>query len=77
MDCIACGFGQTVAATRPKAVDRDGRVAVIRDVPVEVCDNCGEVYLSAETAKQLDALFRRLLQDPVDHVVGHFEHSAA
>ncbi len=77
MDCIVCEDGTTVAATRPKAVDRDGRVAVIRDVPVEVCDNCGEVYLDAEVAKQLDVLFRRLLDGPVDQVVGHFEHTAA
>lgn len=77
MDCVVCADGKTVAATRPKAVDRDGRVAVIRDVPVEVCDACGEVYIDAEVAKQLDVLFRRMLDGPVDQVVGHFEPTAA
>ncbi len=77
MDCIVCEGGKTVATTRPKAVDRDGRVAVIRDVPVEVCDACGEVYLDAVVAKQLDVLFRRMLDGPVDQVVGHFEPTAA
>jgi YgiT-type zinc finger domain-containing protein len=77
VDCIVCDGGRTVAATRPKAVERDGRIAVIRDVPVEVCDSCGEVYIEAEVAKRLDVLFRQMLEGPVDQVVGHFEPSAA
>ena len=76
MNCVMCD-GTTVATTRPKAVERSGRLAVVRDVPVEVCQSCGEVYLDATVARQLDVLFRRLLEGPVDQVVGHFEPSAA
>lgn len=76
MRCVMCD-GTTLAATRPKVVERDGRVAVIRDVPVEVCDSCGEVYLDVTVTKQLDVLFRRLLDGPVEQVVGHYEPSAA
>lgn len=56
-------------------VEQDGRVAVVRDVPVLVCNACGEVYLDAEVVKQLDVLFHRLLDGPVDHVIGHFEQA--
>lgn len=76
MQCVMCE-GMTVATTRPKAVERDGRVAVIRDVPVEVCDSCGEVYLDIAVTKQLDVLFRRLLDGPVEQVVAHYQPSAA
>jgi YgiT-type zinc finger domain-containing protein len=69
--------GAMVAATRPKALERDGRLAVVRDVPVLVCESCGEIYLDASVARQLDVLFRRLLDGPVDQVVGHYEPSAA
>ncbi len=69
--------GTMVAAIRPKALERDGRLAVVRDVPVLVCESCGEVYLDASVARQLDILFRRLLDGPVDQVVGHYEPSAA
>jgi len=65
-----------VEARQPKVVERDGRVAVVRDVPVLVCDACGEAYLETDVAKQLDVLFRRLLDGPVDQVVGHYEHTA-
>jgi len=76
MRCLMCN-GSTVAAARPKAVERDGRLAVIRDVPVEVCESCGEVYLDVAVTKRLDVLFRRLLDGPVDQVVGHYEPAAA
>lgn len=76
MDCVMCD-GTMVAATRPKAVERDGRIAVIRDVPVQVCDSCGEVYLDTVVARQLDVLSRQLLHGPVDQVVGHYEPTAA
>jgi YgiT-type zinc finger domain-containing protein len=76
MDCVMCD-GTTTATTRPKAVERDGKVAVIRDVPVEVCDSCGEVYLDGEVAKRLDELFRQMLTGNVDQVFGHYEAAAA
>jgi len=61
----------------PRPWSATGRLAVVRDVPVEVCENCGEVYLDTAVARQLDVLFRRLLEGLVDQVVGHYEPSAA
>ena len=75
MNCVMCD-GTTTATTRPKAVERDGRIAVIRDVPVEVCDSCGEICLDATVAKQLDVLFRQMLAGPVDEAVGHYIEAA-
>ena len=76
MTCVSCGRAEMVEERRPRVVERDGRVAVVRDVPVLVCAACGEVYLDTEVAKQLDVLFRRLLDGPVEHVVGHYEQTA-
>lgn len=36
-------------------LQRANRVAVIRDVPAEVCGNCGEYYLSEPAAKRVYA----------------------
>jgi YgiT-type zinc finger domain-containing protein len=77
MKCVICSRGEMLEELRPRVVERDGRVAVVRNVPVLVCDACGEIYFDAEVAKQLDVLFRRLLDGPVDHVVGHFEQAVA
>lgn len=76
MTCVACGRGQLVEKHHPRVVEREGRVAVVRGVPVLLCESCGEVYLDTEVAKQLDILFRRLLDGPVDHVVAHYAGAA-
>lgn len=34
----------------------EGKLSVIKDVPVEVCTQCGERYYSAETSKKIDDL---------------------
>jgi hypothetical protein len=41
--------------------ERDGRTAVVLDVPVQVCPACEQVWLTMEVAKRLDALFDQLL----------------
>jgi len=69
--------GTTVSRTQPKTVERAGRVAVIRDVPVEVCDSCGEVYLDTAVASRLGQLFRGILSGNVDQVCGHYVADAA
>lgn len=76
MTCVMCS-GTTVVATRPKALERAGRLAVVREVPVEVCESCGEVYLDTTVARKLEVLFRCLLEDPADQVFGHYGSSAA
>lgn len=75
MDCVMCD-GSTAPVTRPKAVERDGCVAVIRDVPMEVCESCGEVYLDTAVVHRLDELFRAMLRGNVDQAFGHYVEDA-
>jgi len=48
---------QKVSETRPgKAtvtLERDGTTLVIKNVPAEICSNCGEEYVNAETTELL------------------------
>ena len=34
----------------------DGKLVIIRDVPIGVCNKCGERYYEAETLEQLDMI---------------------
>jgi YgiT-type zinc finger domain-containing protein len=61
MRCDTCDNGERVPARKARLGEKDGRTAVVTDVPVEVCPACGEVWLDIETAKQLDELFTRML----------------
>ena len=37
-------------------VERGSTVVIVRDVPAEVCDTCGEDYLDSEVAAAIETL---------------------
>jgi YgiT-type zinc finger domain-containing protein len=61
MRCDACGNGEILSGWTPKVVQRDGRVAVVTDIPVEECPSCGMTWLDGPVARRLDDLFREML----------------
>jgi len=47
------------------AVERGSTVLVVRGVPAQVCDNCGEAYLSADAVDRLQQMLAAAAQDGV------------
>ncbi len=48
MKCIICKFGETNAGKVMVTLHRREATIIIKGVPAEICDNCGEYYLSDE-----------------------------
>jgi len=46
MKCVLCKTGETQPGTVTVTLERNQTVVVIKDVPADVCQNCGEYYLS-------------------------------
>jgi YgiT-type zinc finger domain-containing protein len=63
--CPACDSGERQPALRPQVAQRDGRVAVVTDVPVEVCASCGETWIPEAVALILDGLLAEMLRTDV------------
>jgi YgiT-type zinc finger domain-containing protein len=53
MKCPVCKHGETQAGEASITLERNGAVLVVRNVPAQVCDNCGEAYHSAEVTEAL------------------------
>ncbi|MCC5898588.1 MAG: type II toxin-antitoxin system MqsA family antitoxin [Phormidium sp. GEM2.Bin31] len=51
MNCVICKHGQTVPGRTTVTLDRDGVIVILKNVPAEICDTCGEYYLSEETTR--------------------------
>ncbi|MEO9138920.1 MAG: YgiT-type zinc finger protein [Jatrophihabitans sp.] len=66
--CVNCS-GETVVVLRPYAVERNGKLVVVRDVPMHECDECGETYLTPAVMKQLDGLVADLLAGNADQAI--------
>ena len=45
MKCPICKHGETTAGTSSVTLQRGGLTLVVKDVPAQVCDNCGEAYV--------------------------------
>ncbi|MDZ7760800.1 MAG: type II toxin-antitoxin system MqsA family antitoxin [Desulfovermiculus sp.] len=53
MNCVICKTGQISAGTATITLQRGETTVVIKNVPAEVCDNCGEYYLSEEMTERV------------------------
>ena len=54
MRCDVCGSGERQPANRPYVAQKDCRVAVVTDMPVEECPACGETWFDEQVALTLD-----------------------
>ncbi|HEX4056443.1 MAG TPA: type II toxin-antitoxin system MqsA family antitoxin [Tepidisphaeraceae bacterium] len=53
MKCVICKHGKTVPARVSVTLERGASTLVFKSVPAEVCENCGEQYVSEETTRRL------------------------
>ncbi len=47
MKCALCRHGTTTDGDTTLVLERDQTTVVFKKVPVQICDNCGEEYVSA------------------------------
>ena len=53
MHCVICGHGETSPGTTTVTLERDDMTLVIKNVPAQVCENCGEAYVDEGITSQL------------------------
>ena len=53
MKCAICRNGETSPGTTTLTLERDGKVVVIKGVPADVCDNCGEAFVDENVSSDV------------------------
>ncbi len=48
MNCVICRNGNTKPGYVSVTLEKEGSTIIFREVPADVCENCGEYYLSEE-----------------------------
>jgi YgiT-type zinc finger domain-containing protein len=51
MTCVICRQGEAWPGGVTVVLQRGESTVVVKGVPADVCDNCGEYYLSEETTR--------------------------
>jgi len=62
MQCVICRHGSTQPGTVTVTLERGATVIVIKDVPAEVCSQCGEYYLDEKTSGQVMMMAEQAVQ---------------
>ena len=53
MKCILCKHGETRSGKTTVTLQRDQTTVLVKQVPADICENCGEYYLSAEVTERI------------------------
>lgn len=75
MRCERCDQGDRRPVQRAKLAERDHRVAVVLDVPMEECPACGDRWLRWDVAGRLDEMLTEMLGGDIEVATRHFSPS--
>lgn len=53
MKCVICKHGETQIGKTTITLERNATTIVFKNVPAEVCNNCGESYINEKTTDTL------------------------
>jgi YgiT-type zinc finger domain-containing protein len=53
MKCVVCKSGETRQGTTTVTFEREGLTLVVKEVPAEICMNCGEDYVDESVAHEI------------------------
>jgi YgiT-type zinc finger domain-containing protein len=53
MHCTLCKVGETAQGMTTVVLHRDDTALIIKQVPADICTNCGEYYLSETIADRV------------------------
>jgi len=56
MICVLCRTGETKPGKTTETYEIGATVVVVRGIPAEVCQQCGETYTDEPTTRQLERI---------------------
>jgi YgiT-type zinc finger domain-containing protein len=72
MKCVICKHGETHPGEVTVTLPKNEAPLIFKLVPAEVCENCGEYYLSEETTTKLMDQARQALKEGTEVEIKRF-----
>lgn len=72
MKCSACHSNDLKAGTATVMSERDGHVAIVRDVPALICGQCGEEYFDINVSQTVYDISERIFAGGKDVEITKF-----
>lgn len=72
MTCAICRTGRTQPGAATVTLQRGISVIVIKGVPAQICEDCGEYYLAESEARKVYALAEEAVQRNAELEILHY-----
>jgi YgiT-type zinc finger domain-containing protein len=66
MRCILCKQGNTKSGMVTVTLERGDTIVIIKGVPAQVCENCGEYYLNDEITERVLSMAEEAVKKNVE-----------
>jgi len=76
MKCVICKHGESQEGTTTVTLERGTSTIVFKDVPAQICDNCGEKYVDSAITKELLRKANELISNGTEVDIRKFKVAA-
>jgi len=76
MKCMICKHGETKQGTTTVTLEKGSSTIVFKEVPAQICDNCGEKYIDESTTKELLSKARNIVKNGVEIDIRKYDIAA-
>ena len=76
MKCVICKHGESQEGTTTVTLERGISTIVFKDVPAQICDNCGEKYVDSAITKELLRKANELISNGTEVDIRKFQVAA-
>lgn len=65
MNCVICKDGTTSQGFTSVTLERDGMLFVVKQVPAQICSNCGEAYVDENATQVILEMAQKAFYDGI------------
>ncbi len=73
MNCVICKDGTTNKGFTSVTLERYGMLFVVKQVPAQICTNCGEEYLDEHTTQVILEMAQKAFHDGIQLEICSFK----
>jgi YgiT-type zinc finger domain-containing protein len=73
---MICKHGETKQGTTTVTLEKGSSTIVFKEVPAQICDNCGEKYIDESTTKELLSKARNIVKNGVEIDIRKYDIAA-
>jgi len=76
MDCVVCK-GELIKKEINHIVDLDGHIIIVKNVPAEVCRQCGESFFENQVAVRLEKIIDEIKNNKAEITIVNYYDKVA